>query len=318
MKIFLTGYSGFLGRHLAKAFVDHGCSIRALLHRHSVSLRDLDGNIEVAWGSIDNPSVIRDALIGMDAVVHSAWSFSAPGDDRPTINERAASIFIEESVEAGIEKFAFMSSVAVYGMERRDGLKIREDHAGARGKEERFIYPSEKISVEEMLLSHDRKGMLLGIFRPGQIMDEKKGPAKKTLAIGPWNLGLGIGDGRNLMAYIHAQDVADAVQRWLLEGREDGIFNVVPSEMLSARQWLRLWGLHNGMDIRPVFLPAGVFSLGYLGIGLMKKLLGRRSTSDVDYAIACATRNLCYSNEHLKSTLQWSDTVTMNMARHGL
>ena len=316
MKIFMTGYSGFLGHYLAQALIDQGCSLRVLLHRHGVNKKEMTKNIEIIWGSIDDRDLIRDALIGIDAVIHSAWSFSAPGDKRPTINERAASILLSESLHARIKKFAFISSVAVYGMSHYGDSPIQEELPRAHGRGETFIYPSEKIAVEKMLLE-DNKGLIaLGIFRPGPIIDSKKGPLKKILNIGPWHLGIGIGSGRNLMAYIHAQDVADAVLRWLLYGNDSAIFNVVPSIRMNAREWSRLWSLHNGTEIRPVFLPSGMFYLVQLGAALLKKSLGKESRSDIKYAIACATRNISYSNTLLKDSLNWSDTATAELIQH--
>lgn len=313
MKIFLTGYSGFLGHYLAQAFIEKGCSIRALLHRHSVNKESLPDNIEIFWGSIDDRNLVRQALSGTDAVVHSAWAFSAPGDKRPTINERAAYVLLSESVDAHVDKFAFISSVAVYGMDLYDNSPVDEAHPSVHERNKPYIYPTEKIAVEKTLLEYDKGSMALGIFRPGPIIDGKRGPSKKILNIGPWHLGISIGNGLNQMAYIHARDVADAVLLWLLHGKDGAIFNVVPSASMNARQWCRLWGMHNGIIIRPLFLPAGVFYLANIGITLLKKTLGRENRSDIRYAIACAKRNISYSNLLLKDSLNWSDTATAGL-----
>lgn len=316
MKIFLTGYSGFLGPYLAQALIENGCSIRVLLHRHGITKEDLPENTEIIWGSIDDRCVIREALSGMDAVVHSAWSFSAPGDTHPTINECAASILLSESINAHINKLAFISSVAVYGMNDHTDPPIKEGFPPWHGSNESFLYPVEKISVEKKFMEENKSEMVLGIFRPGPIIDSHKGPSKKVLDIGPWHLGIGIGDGRNQMAYIHAKDVAAAVSLWLLNSEEPGIFNVVPSMKMTGREWVRLWGLHNGKKITPVFLPPAVFLLAHLGISLLKKLLGKEINSDIKYAIACATRNVSYSNSFLKDSLHWSDTATTRLTQH--
>ena len=309
-KVLLTGYSGFLGRYFAKALTKEGFCLRVLLHRHSITRREVGKDVEVVWGSIDNSNVIRNALSGVDYVVHSAWAFSSPIEGRPTLNERAVSTLFAESVRSNIKKFTFISSVAVYGMSAKGNLLIDESSPLAKGKDLSFIYPSEKINIESMLQKFDRKKTALGIFRPGPIFDEYKGPAKKVLNLGRLNFGIAFGNGRNRMAYIHAKDVADAVTRWLIDGKDGSIFNVVPSKYISSKEWIRAWGKKKKLSLRPFFTPGCIIRFAGYGLKIFKKMLGKQSRTDMKYAVACAKRDIRYSNEALKKSLGWEDKAT--------
>lgn len=309
-KVLLTGYSGFLGRYLAKALRKEGFCLRVLLHRHSITRREVGKDIEVVWGSIDNSNVIRNALSGVDYVVHSAWAFSSPIEGRPTLNERAASILFAESIRSNIKKFTFISSVAVCGINTKGNLLIDESSPLAKGKDLSFIYPSEKINIEKALQEYDRKETDLAIFRPGPIFDEYKGPAKKVLNLGRLNFGIAFGNGRNRMAYIHAKDVADAVTRWLIDGKDGSIFNVVPSKYISSREWIRAWGKRKNLSLKPIFIPGIAIRFAGFGLKILKKILGKQSNADVKYAIRCAKRDMTYSNRALKKSLNWRDEVT--------
>ena len=183
MKVLLTGYSGFLGHHLDKALRKEGFSLRVLLHRHTVSRKELETGIEVVWGSIDNLNVIRNAVKEVDCVVHSAWLFSSSSSQRPTVNEKGTELLFEESVDAGVKAFVFISSVAVYGMSAKGKSLVSESSPLATGRDLSFIYPSEKIKVENELRASDKKSTKLGIFRPGPIFDDNKGPVKKIVKI---------------------------------------------------------------------------------------------------------------------------------------
>jgi len=102
-----------------------------LLHRSTVTRKDLENEVdEVHWGSIDDREKIRPILEKAQAVVHSAWNFSSPNAARPTPNEIGTRVLFEESVRAGIERFAFISSVAVYSMANRDDLRESDTLAG--------------------------------------------------------------------------------------------------------------------------------------------------------------------------------------------
>lgn len=312
MKVLLTGFSGFLGRHIAQALLREGASLRIVLHRHTVTRREyaaLSG-VEVVWGGFDQPSVVTQAVDGVDVVVHSGWAFSRQGDARPTVNELGTRLLVERSVAASVKKFVFVSSVAVYGMRQTSGESVYEDSPFATGQDGEFIYPSEKVGLERWLREADRQRMPIVVFRPGPIFDERKGPAKKVIKLSRWRLGINFGTGRNRMAFIHVEDCADAIARGVLQAPDGAVFNIVPSHPLRFREWIRAWGRAQGLDIRPFFVPTLFLTAAAWGGNRLKQMLGKSGTTDVRYVIAAATRDLTYSNQHLRETLEWMDRRT--------
>jgi nucleoside-diphosphate-sugar epimerase len=315
LKVLLTGYAGFLGRHLARALIKEGYYIRVLLHRRTVARQDFVNEAhEVVWGSLDDKEIVRRAIKGIQVVVHSAWGFSAPLAPRPTVNEIGTEFLLRESVRAGVKDFAFISSVAVYGM-KSSANPVDESSSVAEGEEGDFIYPSEKRKVEEILNSFNKKKIRIGIFRPGPIFDEERGLIKKIITIAGLSLGIGIGNGRNQMAYIHADDTASAVKKWLKSDKGNLVLNVTPTRCLKHRVWYRNWGRVHRIRLKPVFVPGALVRLAAFAIKMLKRILGRESRGDVKYAIACSTRDLGYSNEFIKKSLGWSDQATAEYTR---
>jgi len=310
MKVLLTGSSGFLGRYILQTLLREHCDVRILLHRHSISCKDLDPAIEVLWGSIDDITTLSQAVRGVDCVVHAAWSFSTPFEVHPTMNEKASELLFHESVNAGVKKFAFISSVAVYGMSAKGVDSIDESSACAQGQDLLFVYPAEKISIENGLKHFDKKNTMLAIFRPGPIFDEAKAPVFKMLSLGKIKLGIGLGNGKNHMAYIHAQDVADAVWRWLLKGTDGTVYNIVPSTCMNSSDWCRAWENVSGSGLRMIFIPSKIFRMLYMGGKMLLWCLGRPDKHDVSYTIMCATRDITYNNSFLIQNLHWRDAVT--------
>jgi nucleoside-diphosphate-sugar epimerase len=311
MKVLLTGYAGLLGRHLARALKQKGFCIRVLLHQSTVTRKEFAEEVDdVIWGSIDDSEVVRNALKEIQLVVHSSWARSSPGGKRPTINETGTELLFKESVQAGVKAFSFISSIAVYGMKSNGKALITESYPFASGKEKAFIYPSEKINTENYLLSYDKKNTKLAIFRPGPIFDDKSCPVKKNIRVFGHSFGIGLGNGQNHMASIHAKDVADAVVRWLENGKDNAILNIVPTKQLLSKDWVLAWAQNKGFSIQPVFIPVSFIRLAGYGLKTLKKILGKQHRGDTAYAIACATRDLFYSNESLKGALGWTDKVT--------
>ena len=77
----LTGATGFIGRHLLRAFTDKGWQVRALTRRapeHDSSIEDT-----VTWvlGSLPNPEVLARLVEGADSVVHCAGAIKALSRD---------------------------------------------------------------------------------------------------------------------------------------------------------------------------------------------------------------------------------------------
>lgn len=318
MKILLTGYTGLLGRHIARKLKDSGYWVRVLLHAKAVTKRELGQEVDdYIFGAMDDEVIIKEALKDIDIVIHSGWKFSPNNVEFPTINETATKFLFEESRKCGVKKFVFLSSISVYGM-HKSVEKLNEASELASGSELMFAYPKEKITLEKMLKENSVDSMLLGIFRPGPIFDDKKGPIKKNLRILGSNYGLGFGTGRNFMPFIHAEDVAEAILLWVKDGKSNEIFNIVPDYEIKYKEWFKLYGRVQGVKIKPLFIRGYILRLMAVLATYLKRALGKPGKVDVSYIIASATRNLKYSNAKATRMLGWECSNTkkyMNAAK---
>lgn len=113
MKILVTGGAGFLGSHLCRALAKNGHQVRVLDFK-------LNEEYETILGDVRDSGLTANALVGMDAVFHLA-SFIEAGESvkepyKFTENNVLGSVvLLEEMKKAGIKKFIFSSSAAVYG-----------------------------------------------------------------------------------------------------------------------------------------------------------------------------------------------------------
>ncbi len=305
MNILLTGYAGLLGRHLARSLKRAGHSVKVVLHQRTVTRMDFVHEAdEVLWGSLEDRRVMERALANVDAVVHSAWKFSNPDTARPTANESVTEQLFRSSISAGVQRFAYISSVAVYGMKGQASEVDETMVLDPRG--DGFIYAAEKVATEQLLAVIERGSMALGMFRPGPIFDDAKSPVKKVLG----SRAIGFGTGRNPMPYIHAADVADGVVRWLANGPDGGVYNLTPEKCLPHREWFVLWGRARGKEFSPFFVRAWVMRLAAFGGTLVKKMLGKSGKVDVSYVLAAASRSMVYSNARAQRDLGWKPVHT--------
>ena len=111
----VTGSAGRLGQ-----------AVLTLLHAHGVQTTGLDRVAtareladRVVVGEVTDPAVVRDALAGVDGVIHLA-AIPAPNLGSPPEvfgrNSLATFVVLEEAAQAGVGRAVFASSQSIYGL----------------------------------------------------------------------------------------------------------------------------------------------------------------------------------------------------------
>jgi dihydroflavonol-4-reductase len=129
MKVFLTGATGFVGHHVARALAAEGAELCFLVRKTS-NLANLEGIAgETHVGDLAEPESLRPALAGCDAVMHVAADYRLWIRDPETMyraNVDGTRDLLRMAREAGVPRFVYTSSVATMHF-RTDGLVINED-----------------------------------------------------------------------------------------------------------------------------------------------------------------------------------------------
>jgi dihydroflavonol-4-reductase len=129
MRIFLTGATGFVGHHVAKALEAQGAQLR-LLVRKSSNLKNLDGiSGDTVIGDLQQPESLTSAIAGCDAVMHVAADYRLWIPDPAAMyraNVDGTRQLMRLAREAGVPRFVYTSSVATMHF-RADGIVINED-----------------------------------------------------------------------------------------------------------------------------------------------------------------------------------------------
>lgn len=120
MNILLTGATGFVGNRLLTMLNQKGHACRAAVRRPS-STADVPVD-SVVVGEIDAQTDWREAVKGMDVVVHLAARVHVMHDqsDNPLVEFRKINLegtrsLAEAAVKAGIKRFVYISTIKVNG-----------------------------------------------------------------------------------------------------------------------------------------------------------------------------------------------------------
>jgi hypothetical protein len=112
--VLVTGASGFVGQHLSPALEREGWIVRPVVRQRSQAAN------EVVVNSIGPETDWRDALTGVDAVVHLAarvHQHNDRGSERlyRGVNTDGTLHLARRAIDAGVRHFIFVSTVLVYG-----------------------------------------------------------------------------------------------------------------------------------------------------------------------------------------------------------
>jgi len=167
MKVFLTGATGFVGHHVARALAGEGAKLRMLVRKTS-NLANLEGiRGETHVGDLLEPESVRPALAGCDALMHVAADYRLWIRDPKTMyraNVEGTRELLRLAREAKVPRVVYTSSVATMHF-RTDGIVINED-TPVSIKDMVGHYKRSKFLAEQEAIAAARAGQHVMILNP--------------------------------------------------------------------------------------------------------------------------------------------------------
>ena len=167
MNVFLTGATGFVGSHVARAFAADGARLR-LLVRPTSRLDNLAGvPAETVVGDLRNPDSFRAALGDCEVLAHVAADYRLWVREPKAMyaaNVEGTRNLLAMARELGVAKVVYTSSVATMGF-REDGTIVDENTPVSLGD---MIghYKRSKYLAEQEAVSAARNGQHVIVLNP--------------------------------------------------------------------------------------------------------------------------------------------------------
>jgi len=183
-KTLVTGGSGFVGSHVVRALAGRGDDLRLLLRRGSSLDHLADLELERASGDVLDRRAVARAMKGVDRVFHIAGTTSMLSQHREKVfdlNVRGTRTVLQESLEAGVERVVFTSSVAAIGpaKPRSTADETQPFRAGSLG----IAYVNSKHEAEVEALRLAAHGLPVVIVNPSFVLgpDDPKGTSMELV-----------------------------------------------------------------------------------------------------------------------------------------
>jgi uncharacterized protein YbjT (DUF2867 family) len=215
--LLLTGATGTVGSALLRRLTADGRTVRALV-RDQRRLGDQRVRVQIALGDLADPPSFRNALRGVDTVVHLAASIrDQPRASIEELNAMATLRLVRAAERAGVERFVFFSA-----LNARHHSRTRFFRAKALAEE--------AVEASSMQTTLFRPSI---IYTPGDpwltLLDRlSRLPAMPVS-----------GGGRAVFEPIWAEDVADAVMAALSNGTPAN-YELAGPELLSYDDIVRI------------------------------------------------------------------------------
>jgi dihydroflavonol-4-reductase len=167
MKAFITGATGFVGSHVARALAAQGAELRLLVRKTSKLDNIAELQAETAEGDLRDPESLKKAMAGCDYVFHVAADYRLWVRDPEQMyrsNVEGTRSIIQAAQQSGVRRVIYTSSVATMGF-TNDGHIARED-SPVSIKDMVGHYKRSKFMAEEVALEAGRKGANVVVVNP--------------------------------------------------------------------------------------------------------------------------------------------------------
>jgi dihydroflavonol-4-reductase len=284
MLAFVTGATGFLGSHVARALAEQSAELR-LLVRPTSNLKNLEGlKAETATGDLRDPASLEKAIADCEVVFHVAADYRLWVRDPAEMyrsNVEGTKAILDAARKNSVRCVVYTSSVATVGF-TGNGRPADEDSpvslADMIGH-----YKRSKFMAEQLALEVGRGGMRVVTVNPTTPVGEQD--------VRPTPTGRIIVDflKRKFPAYVETGlnlvDARECARGHIaaLEKGKSGERYILGGENLTLKQILDKLGVISGLPSPKVKLPYFVaYAAGAVDQTVQGRLLGREPRATIE------------------------------------
>lgn len=250
MKVFVTGATGFIGRHLVQRLSQAGYRIRCLVRneKHVEALQEQ--GFEVVLGEVNDPETVMEGLLGCDVMVHLANVYSMWLPEPAEFNEvnvHGTKVVMECACRSGIQRAVYVSTVAVYGCpndqpfteESEPGRKMLSRYAETKAEGNRLAW--EIANENKLPFTVMYPGIVLGAGddkASGQYIQDiifRRVPSTIYHS--------------SFAVYVYVEDLVDAIIQALARPEAAGQRYLIGKECLDGKSYANLIGEVSGVSL---------------------------------------------------------------------
>ena len=167
MKAFITGATGFVGSHVARALAAEGAELRLLIRPTSRKDNIADLRAETVVGDLREPEPLKKAMAGCEFVFHVAADYRLwvrDPEEMYRANVEGTRAIIQAAQQSGVRRVIYTSSVATMGFTKEGHIATESSPVSIQDMVGH--YKRSKFMAEEIALEAGRKGANVVVVNP--------------------------------------------------------------------------------------------------------------------------------------------------------
>src|SRR5713101_6355725 len=284
MLAFVTGATGFVGSHVARALAEQGADLRLLVRADSNRKNIEDLKADLVTGDLRDPASLEKGIAGCDVIFHVAADYRLwvrEPDEMYRANVEGTRAILEAARKSRVRRVVYTSSVATMGF-TQNGTPADENSPVSL---DNMIgpYKRSKFMAEQVTVEAARSGLDVVIVNPSTPVGERD--------IKPTPSGRIVVDflKKKFPAYVdtglNLVDVRECARGHIaaLEKGKNGERYILGGENLTLKQILDKLGAISGLPSPRVKLPYFVaYAAGVVDQTFSGRLLGREPRATVE------------------------------------
>ena len=256
MIFFVTGATGFIGRHLVRRLLSEGHQVRCLARQPEKATRLFGREVDVVAGCVNDGDSLRNAMCGCDGMFHLANLYSM-WEEHPArfaeVNVDGTRAVLECALTCGVGRVVYVSTVAVYG--RPAACPFTEE--AQPGPELFSEYARTKAAAEQIAWTvHRQRGLPLVVLYPGIVLGagDEKASGRYIQDIIRRRVPSTIFH-HSPATYVYVEDLVEAMLQAMARPEVVGQKYLIGGYTLSGSQYARLVSEVSGVPLPWLRLP---------------------------------------------------------------
>jgi nucleoside-diphosphate-sugar epimerase len=307
--VLVTGATGFIGRHLVRVLLAQGAAI-VVLSRRDVSSE----KYKTIIGDLTRPATLEDICRGVDIVFHLggyAHAVDEPDGKFAETNWRVTvdgtTALIAQSLQAGVDRFLFFSSVKAMG----EGSEACLDESIAI--QPVTSYGKAKREAEKIVMDASQQGLSPTVLRLPMVYGPScKGNLPRMIQAVARGRFPPLPETNNRRSMV---DVRDVVQAALLAAANPAAvgqrYIVTDGQVYSTRQMYEWICTALNRPLPTWTIPLFAMRFGARLGDVIGRVGGKRFPLDTD-ALDKLTGSACYSSEKISRELHYRPAYTLD------
>ena len=274
--VLITGGTGMIGKALTQALIERGFNVIILTRHISNEQKTKSDKLNYAIWDVEKQTIDKDAFAKADYIIHLAGASVA---EKRWTKKRKQEI-VSSRVDSGklitdslrnlpniVKTVISATAIGWYGPDKNDGKKFTEDYPSSND----FLGQTCK-QWEAAIEPASFLGKRLVKLRIGIVLSNEGGAYvefKKPLKFGFATI---LGNGKQIVSWIHIDDIVRAILFSMESERMEGIYNTVAPNPSSNKKVVLEIARKRGKTFIPVHVPTFALKirLGEMSVEVLK------------------------------------------------